>query len=202
MLLSLISGALLLASFNGFAQEKAEAPSYKDGDVWQYRVTRKDWLTRRSRDLAGDYEVMFSDGNFWVFSLSDRAKTEIDQGASSLRSMMASRNDERRFLQFPLIFGKEWPIDYQERLPGIRNINWPPETGVIGIEEVSTLAGVFRAFKIERDFDVLSRGCWTYTYFYSPETRSIVKYHYKGSCGKGYWGGQIEIELIKVGQVQ
>lgn len=197
LLLSLIIGGF--AAFIVSAQERAEAPSYNDGDLWHFRVARKDWQTRRSSDLAGDYEVIFSEGKFRVFSLSGTDKTEVDQGAPTLLRMTGLQRDQLRFLQFPLVVGNRWRFDYHQRLPGERNASWTPETRVIGIEEVTTLAGVFRAFRIERDFDVLRRACWTYTYFYSPNSRSIVKYHYDGTCGKGYGAGQTEMELIKFG---
>jgi hypothetical protein len=50
------------------------------------------------------------------------------------------------------------------------------------MEKITTAAGTFDTFRIVREMKALS-GEWNYydthVYFYSPETRSIVKYEYK-----------------------
>jgi hypothetical protein len=43
-------------------------------------------------------------------------------------------------------------------------------------------------------------GNFVYTYYYSPETRSLVKYHSEAvSKGAGASAGKTDIELIKFG---
>ena len=68
----------------------------------------------------------------------------------------------------------------------------------IGIEQVTTQAGTFRAFKLESDDRAGPRDYFTTTYWYSPETRSIVKSVFDGSAGGQQTGLQRSIELIKV----
>ena len=69
------------------------------------------------------------------------------------------------------------------------------DTSVAKIEEVSTPAGKFLAFKMER-LDVGGTASrWAFVYYYSPETRSIVKYFMDQSVGTG--SAKREIELIK-----
>lgn len=50
------------------------------------------------------------------------------------------------------------------------------ETTVTAIEEVSVFAGEFQAFKIERVASIIgTKTTAKFTYFYSPETKSVVK---------------------------
>ena len=43
----------LMLPFNIFSQEKAEAPTYKDGDSWQFRLNQGTVLTQTTRAQAG-----------------------------------------------------------------------------------------------------------------------------------------------------
>ena len=71
------------------------------------------------------------------------------------------------------------------------------QSHVTAIEEVSTLAGTFRAFKIERQHSWQSVRA-SVIYFYSPQAKSIVKYSYHEEA-KGEVCCKREIELIKFG---
>ena len=63
--------------------------------------------------------------------------------------------------------------------------------------QVTAPAGTFRAFKLESDDRSSPRDYFTTTYWYSPETRSIVKSLFDGSGGGQNKALQREIELIK-----
>ena len=101
-------------------------------------------------------------------------------------------------LNFPLTVGKQWSRDYKgtyvgSNKPIARTITYE----VKGIEQVTTAAGTFRAYKLESDDRAGSRDYFTTTYWYSPETRSIVKSVFDASAGGRQTGLQREIELIK-----
>lgn len=115
---------------------------------------------------------------------------------------MLAIDDEIRLLQFPLSVGKKWSTQYRQQIiGGVRNLT--TETNVTGLEEITTPAGKFRAFKIERwgsagavparnKGPVSKTRNYEWTYYYSPETQSIVKYVYEDEEG-----GIREIELVK-----
>ena len=113
-----------------------------------------------------------------------------------------------QYFQFPLTVGKEWKTQqfYRGR--------WmTAENSVIGMETVTTPAGTFPALRIERRVlysglnntrtGVSSHHWLTYIYFYSPQTRSVVKYHFQREDqslpGDLALDRTVDIELIKRG---
>ena len=185
---------------NLFAQEQANKPDYKDGDFWQYKVTEKGFRQQSTTALNGVYELTYRPDRI-VMRLEGGEKSEVRQAVGELRRMLAI-DDDRQLLQFPLSVGKTWSTQYrQEASNGVRNLT--TETNVTGLEEIATPAGKFSAFKVERwgsSGGVPRRGKapgsktrnYEWTYYYSPQTQSIVKYTYEDEEG-----GKREIELVK-----
>ena len=185
---------------NLFAQEQANKPNYKDGDFWQYKVTEKGFVAQSSRALDGVYELSYRPGRIAIRREGGQ-RSEVQQAVGELRRMLAI-DDDRQLLEFPLSVGKKWSTQYrQEILGGVRNLT--TETNVLGLEEITTPAGKFSGFKIERwggAGGVPPRGKgpgsktrhFQWTYYYSPQTQSIVKYTYEDEEG-----GTREIELVK-----
>jgi hypothetical protein len=202
----------VLAPLSLFAQEEAPGPVYKDGEFWHFRAAEKDFLIHTTRAVGGNYEVFYSGGKVEVKALrEEEAKTREDIG--HLRRMLSLPNDEWQLLQFPLAVGKKWNTSFQvtSRLRG-RLVNRNAETSVTGMEQITTPAGTFRAFKIERrDYTagrtISPRGgtaggeIFSLTYYYSPDTRSIIKYFddRENPDRIGISEGKREIELIKFG---
>jgi hypothetical protein len=179
---------LFLIAFSVVGQEQAETPTYKDGDSWQFKVVEKGMAVQTTAVLDRNYQVSFSGGEVTV------------RPAFRELGRMLGIEEERRYLQFPLVVGKTWHTRYRLEGPDYMRST----TSVTGVEDVTTSAGTFRALKIDR-YDTRfggqgdrgrgeSRvsGKWIYTYYYSPQTRSVVKYslYIRG-------GGTREIELIK-----
>src|SRR5262245_57804021 len=197
---SIAIGFVVATALNLFAQEQANKPTYKDGDFWQYKVTEKGFLTQNSRALNGVYELTYRPDRIAI-RLEGGEKSEVQQAVGELRRMLAI-DDDRQFLQFPLSVGKTWSTQYrQEASNGVRNLT--TETNVTGLEEIATPAGKFSAFKVERwgsSGGVPPRGKgpssrprhFQWTYYYSPQTQSIVKYVYEDEDGSTR-----EIELVK-----
>lgn len=173
--------------------EQAEAPVYKDGESWTYRVNNKLYSGSRSDLLEdGDYEITVQEGKRRIFYLDGGQKSDASN-PGVLNLMLPTKRStegETQFFQFPLTVGKKWTAKYYHK-PAKRWIT--AENSVSGIETVITPAGSFPAFKIERQVFIAAgwiyRGTthtqWTYTYFYSPQTRSILKYHYQSESAEG-----------------
>jgi hypothetical protein len=178
-----------------FAQDEAAKPSYKNGEAWTYSVKEGGSIGSSSKSLTGTYELSIADGKLKIASISGSEREELDPRPNALVSLLGfGRN-----LDFPLTVGKQWSLDYKgsyvgSNKPVARKINYE----VKGIEQVSTQAGSFRAFKVESDDRAGPRDYFTTTYWYSPETRSIVKSVFDGSAGAQQTGLQRQIELIKV----
>jgi hypothetical protein len=127
-------------------------------------------------------------------------KSETREAVGLLKRMLAI-TDDHKYLQFPLAVNKQWSAQFEDVSRTGRVGNESAETSVLGVEDVTTTAGTFRAFKIER-YEIVGSGTpggranrprrIEHTYYYSPETRSIVKYH---RLTPGI--GTREIELIK-----
>ena len=66
----------------------------------------------------------------------------------NIRVMLMSESSSQ-YLQFPLSVGKKWDLDYTAVIAG-RSTPIKSKAEVTKLEDVTTPAGSFRAFKIER----------------------------------------------------
>ena len=138
------------------------------------------WLTRAASSFLG----------------GEKPQAKLD--LSELKRMLDEPNDKKQLLQFPLYIGKKWSTAYDAEDASSRAIRRNGETNVTGTEQISTPAGTFRVFKIERyetGIKNKKRGGnerATYTYYYSPEVRAIVKFSYEREGGAAK-----NIELVK-----
>lgn len=189
----------LLLSTISFGQEQAEQPVYKDGDFWQFRVTRKGYQISDTSRAEGDYEVRFVGGDRKVYELTAGGQKAEASGASvDALKWIAGHQDEKQRLEFPLFVGKKWANDYRETV-GRNTILHNVRNSVVGVEDVTTPAGVFRVFKIERvDIFGITRTKNTSLNLYSPQTRSMVKSTSESEGGLSP-GAKTEAELIKFG---
>lgn len=190
---------VVLLHTKGFTQETARAPQYKDGECWQFRYTEKDFIGSSSRILpAGDYEICYSIKNnkMTSYALPNRELAAPLGDTSILMRMLNRQQQTLQLLKFPLAAGQKWETEYNSPVRGTtKPVKRRAETSVIGIEEVTATAGTFKAFKIERVVYIIGRPKPTdkFTYFYSPEARSIVKLRLDFLNEPG----TREIELIK-----
>jgi len=192
---------VVTTSVNLFAQEQANKPDYKDGDFWQYKVTEKGFRTQSTSALNGLHELTYRPDRIAI-RLEGGEQREIRQAVGELRRMLAI-DDVRELLQFPLSVGKKWSTHFEQETNSTAKRKLATETNVTGLEEITTPAGKFRVFKIERwgsagSIPTSGRRAgsrtrnYEWTYYYSPQTQSIVKYTYEDEEG-----GIREIELLK-----
>lgn len=168
-----IFAGLLLSAPNVFLQEQAAAPVYRDSDYWWYR-------------FAGRiYELVVVDGTLKIFNPKPDQKVEITGERAKVLSNFAKLGEgERGFVVFPIAVGKQWTLQYDTGEQGLT-----PQGGTVsllatvtnrvtGIENVETPAGTFRSFKIERSESIRRKDWASGSVYYSPQTRSVVKYEF------------------------
>jgi hypothetical protein len=163
---------LLLAAAGLFPQEQA-APVYREGDYWWYR-------------FAGRiYELVVVDGKLKIFNPKPKQKVEITGERAKVLSNFAKLGEgERGFVVFPIAVGKQWTLQYDTGEQGLAprggtfSLQATVTNRVTGIENVETPAGTFRSFKIERSESIRRKDWVSGSVYYSPQTRSVVKYEF------------------------
>jgi len=198
---------IVLAFFSSIkpisAQEQATAPVFKEGDTWQFNRTNQGQTTSSSEQISGIYELTFKQGQMKLYEVVGNQKNELDvkPGGPGEGLFAAVANSEQRpTLKFPLSVGQKWTYEYENTPVGARAAQKrSAEVMVTGIETVTTPAGSFKAYKLVRTEQwrgAGQRAVWnksTATYFYSPETKSIVK---SSTVNEGS-GATANNELIK-----
>ncbi len=193
-----VLGLFLTAALPAFAQEQAPAPTHKDGQSWQYKVTETFKGISSSNALNGIYDLRIA-GDKVIVSQSTDGKIEPVTGGRSgiLRALLGkTESEEDQDFKFPLSAGQKWSYNYQHTAIGAKKaVQRNVEISVTGPEQVTTPAGTFKAFKIRKE-DGTGRGnVWVTTHYWSPETNSVVKSSWD-STGGGGQGSIREVELV------
>jgi hypothetical protein len=196
-ILSFNMAVLLLACVDAFGQDPVAPPTFVDGDFWRYQVTEYGEYMKTERELNGIYEIAYLNGGFKAFKVETNQRTEIRSGAGVLIELFSQ--NVLQYLQFPLFSGKSWTTDYTFR-PRRRDVDRSVGalTRVADFADVTTTAGTFKAFKLERDLRFKSVDHWRFVYYWSPQTKSVVKYQMEELRGDAV-GNKREIELINFG---
>ena len=107
---------------------------------------------------------------------------------------------ENLYLKFPLIVGQNKTEEFETRIRGTnRREKRTSESSVLGIEQITSSAAAYQTFKIETNHWCGGKSCGRYIYFYSPQTKSVVKYNYAATLGStATW----EVDFIKFLPVQ
>jgi hypothetical protein len=192
--------ALILSAAIVRAQDEAQAPNFKNGDFWNFKVTVLSKSVGSSSNLLDDgiYEVSFSSGQFEVFKLNGDQKEEFAKNQTGgILSLIGRKNN--RDLKFPLSVGQKWDYQYERGAVGARKSFESQVTiEVSGTQQMTTGAGTFRTFKVEKDDRSGPKSFWTTVSYYSPESKSFVKQLFDSQSGAGV-GYMREIELLKFG---
>lgn len=205
--------ALLPWSSALYGQEQTSAAKLRDGDFWHFQVKSKLPVgvdTSRGTIPDGTYVLRFSSGRLRAYQFDNNEEQLIERslGLFSLIGRTAGTTSQNvrltassRDLEFPLFVGKKWQFTYELDIPrGTRHRNVTVQ--VVALERTETAAGPFETFKIEKYIQWATVNArWGAAvenvrsiYFYSPETKSIVKYRSEGTQGDSR-----EIELVKFG---
>lgn len=127
----------------------------------------------------------------------------MTQNIAYLQGMVGldAKDPQYQYLRFPLVVGQKWTREYRTRAPGPSYGLYArrAEHRVVGVEQIATDAGAFRAFKIESELVTSYGGRGVYIYYYSPETKSVVKFTVTDTDPRGSSSATREVELIKFG---
>jgi hypothetical protein len=192
-----IFALLFLTSLSPSAQERSEAPVFSDRNFWQYRVVEHGEYMKTEKELNGVYELLYSNGRFKSFKIEGDQKGEVK--SEGLLIGLLAQTENLQQLQFPLYKGKEWKTSYTfrpRRQEADRLVT--AVTKVTDARDVAIDLGSFQALKIERDARFKNVDHWVYEYYWSPETKSVVKYSMEVLKGAAA-GSKREIELIRFG---
>jgi len=187
----------------GHKEPVVRAPVYEDGDWWVFRVKVDD------KPLE-EYRITYKDGEFQgddPLILTDNLP---------LASVYSNHPEIKNF-DFPLLPGKKWRFRYSRHEYGYldgpsggKPESWgTAEVEVIGplAEPVETPAGKFEIVEIRKI--TFAEVGWLaddpgieIVYYYSPDTKSVVKLTAKISKVVTDWTipDHIEMELIKYGR--
>lgn len=188
-------------------QAQAPAPVFKQGDTWHYKYAPTGGIRSSTDTLDGVYEITFTQGGFKLYEVEGGSgrggeiPVQIGTGDRSERLLSGfGQVEKRQVLSFPLSVGQKWNYEYTTSPPGFSsNQTRSVEVNVVGMEDVTTPAGTFKAYKVVRVETYAPRPRArnlvraTATYFYSPETRSIVK----GALTRDTSDATQDYELIK-----
>jgi len=189
---------LLAAHPGALGQERHEAPLHSDGDHWQFRVVEHGDYMKTDRELNGVYELIYKSGRFRAFKVEGSRKAELKSDTGLLVGLLA-QTEKLQYLQFPLYKGRSWTTEYMFR-PRRRDADRLVKavTSVTDFGATTTEIGTFQTFTIERDARFRDVDHWRFGYFWSPRTRSVVKYLMEVLKGAAA-GSKREIELIQFG---
>jgi hypothetical protein len=192
--------ALLFAPVALVGQDQAVETKITGTDFWRFQAQEKDFISDAAAvAIQGVYEIYYSDGKLRLFQAKGDQKEEIDWVSYQGGVFLAHLGRSKMFqdLKFPFSVGDKWKYEYKIRSRGsTRPVARIVEVAVTGIEEITTPAGKFRAFKLEKDDRAGARDFWLTTMYYSPQTKSVIKSRFDGTSGSGV-GGIREIELIE-----
>ena len=157
-----------------------EAPDYtKANAIWRYHVvhTLHSGGYRSDADNA-DYEIQVRNGKYGIARLEGGKLVPPPLRGWLHAALPIAKiiEEKEQYFKFPLWVGKKW--DGAQLLGRWRDTHCT----VTGVETVTTPAGAFEAYRIERLmwFFVGTDNVYDMeVYFYSPQTRSVVKFDYK-----------------------
>ena len=194
--LSLLGLLIFCSSTAVFSQEQAPAPSFKDGQRWQFKINEKFIGLSNSNVLDGIYELVVVGGDIQVVKLTDGQREPVTARAGILRELVGKNQPERPDFKFPLSSGQKWSYEYSFKSTGARTaLQRTVEITVTGPDEVTTAAGSFKALKIRKE-DTARGYAWITTHYWSADTNSVVKSSFDTTQGGGE-GVKREVELIK-----
>ncbi len=162
--------------------QEAKAPVYKAGDSWVFRF--------ETPDRSGQGKIIFKNGKL----VADDASI----WSSSWGVTLPHINPTFKPLDFPLTPGKKWSYKYEwtSRSTG-RTRSRAVQVTVIGpvSKPITTPAGQFKVIEIQRTEKLGRTAERKSTYFYSKDSKSVVKMTAvtSGRRGERYY----ELELIK-----
>jgi len=166
-----------------------KAPVYKDGEWWVFRL--KASVPSDMEKPPEEFRITYKNDKF--------ESDNPDILASPVRVTVHLNDPKRKWLDFPLIRGKKWSFRFSHTSSVSGRFSWrDAEAEVIGpvAQPIVAPAGKFKTIEIRRADENLRYATTSkLIYFYSPETKSVVKLSADFDTNRGlfHW----EMELIK-----
>jgi hypothetical protein len=121
--------AVLAAIFSStailFAQEQAAAPVHKEGDTWQFNISRKGQIFGSTNYFEGMYELSITQGVVKLYDINGGQKNEIpiqpdEPSQGLLRLIGKSDQYQRPYLKFQLVGGSKVDLPVRRSIPGLK----------------------------------------------------------------------------------
>jgi len=153
----------------------------------------------RSNPFDGMYEVFYSQGNFKTFQMTGNGREPAGPTARGPLLALLGQGPVLKDLKFPFSVGQKWDYKHEFALIGAKKpLLRTAEISVTGFEQVTTPAGNFSAFRLEKvQSSRLGEHPQVGTFYYSPESKSVVKSFFDAATNGA--GTKRQIELIKFG---
>ena len=179
-----------------YGQDKVEAPVWNVGDKW---TLSEDVVVTVINADQESYAVKYLTSRGDVTFICDKMSlNRLYYMGRDKRVKYEGRN--KRLFNFPLNIGKTWKDQYITKSAALaaQEVTYLETFSVLGWEEVTVLAGKFKALKLEYKQETLGQAAgrpkegkaW---YWYSPDAKYLVKYQ----CEKSdYWDAIYDWELV------
>lgn len=159
--------------------ERVELPTFHPGDFWHWEQREPvggpvtDRIHRVVTSVT-EHEVRGSDGKS-SFTMTPDLMVMQNRGTWA--------RGEPRMFSFPLFVGKRWDFAYSFGSQEVDRGHQRYAVEVLGAETVTVPAGSFRALKLRGvggwfNFRVGAEGTGTFTVWYSPVVKNLVKWGY------------------------
>lgn len=174
-----------------------EAPVWNIGDKWIYRTAKGDLSTREVLDVKKDLFILKT-GEAQDLRAYDKKSMNIKFLIEKSGKQIPSTGSFKKVLDFPMFVGKRW----KDTVAGTasiskREVTFDNDFEIQGIEEVTTAAGTFKAFKIyhKQTFATTTVNSGWIRYWYAPPIKNIIKIETDKSS---YWRGVIWLQDIEL----
>jgi len=181
-----------------FAQEKCEAPAWKTGDQWRFKLADGNTYANEVVDTKDDLYVVrvARDPDRYGY---DRETLNIKFVIKEDGRQMKATGDLRKLFSFPIFVGKKW-TDTNSRPAGGLGVSkvetsFAIDFGVESMEDLTTPAGAFKTYKIRHKLTMMrghNPSGWI-LFWYSPEAKWWVKREVEKSS---FWSNLQDAELI------
>jgi hypothetical protein len=200
MIIPIMCLILFLASL-AWEQEKVEAPVINVGSKWTYRADNgQEWMDETIGEEKDLYIFLTTGKSEWKRYYDKKNMNCV----KVLRDGKEDKDDKNRLkkrFDFPLYLGKKWKYLYTVFSPMTRKyVDTLTEVSVLGFEDVSVMAGRFRAIKIRNEINAIG-GCHcrdkSYRKFhswYSPDVKALIKF--EREPGAPYTYDYMKYELV------
>jgi len=228
--LTILVWMILFLSPMVWAQERCEAPVWNVGDKWNYKDAAGETWTNEVVDSEKDLYILkrgiqtkdsiaSTPAGFVSFASANIMRDTqmgfpqylyaFDKKTLNIKYVVREggwrekcTSPLREFFNFPIFVGKKWTESTNGIAPGGIDYSLFYTFKIEGIEDVSTAAGTFNAYRISCKFQIYVLGKWYntlnlfdgetgfgwYRFWYSPEVKTWIKR--KSQTGQ-WWGDRV-----------